>query len=75
MLKTGSRYVATPASVTGQRKEGGAVDGRAAFKRLGFVTLSSNKEDNFKSRELKSVHVDVRRLFFLVSCHFSVYMR
>jgi len=33
--------------------------GRSAFKRLGFVNLADNKEDNFKSRELKSVHVDV----------------
>jgi len=39
------------------------------FKRLGYIYLSNNEKTGFKSRELKSVHVNTEGLFVRVLIH------
>lgn len=39
------------------------------FHRLGFINLSDNSNNSFKSRELKSIHVDFEATHLKVSLH------
>ncbi|CAF4250514.1 unnamed protein product, partial [Rotaria sp. Silwood2] len=41
----------------------------ARYTRLGYIELSSNERTDFKSRELKSIHVDADGLFLKLIIH------
>eukprot|EP01116_Phalansterium_solitarium_P024298 TRINITY_DN8873_c0_g1_i1.p1 TRINITY_DN8873_c0_g1~~TRINITY_DN8873_c0_g1_i1.p1 ORF type:complete len:927 (+),score=253.83 TRINITY_DN8873_c0_g1_i1:109-2889(+) len=43
--------------------------GSAIWKRLGYLSLDSNSQTNYKARELKSVHVQATGLFLKVLLH------
>ncbi|XP_039259269.2 centrosomal protein of 104 kDa-like [Styela clava] len=47
----------------------GGVDGSRNFKRLGYIYLSSNEKTGYKSRELKSVHVDTEGTMLKLVLH------
>jgi len=49
----------------------GAHDTPESFKRLGYIYLSNNEKTGFKSRELKSVHVDAEGQYVRVLIHKS----
>jgi len=40
-----------------------------SFKRLGYIYLSNNEKTGFKSRELKSVHVDTEGQYIRILVH------
>lgn len=39
------------------------------FHRLGFINLNDNSQNSFKSRELKSIHVDFEATHLKISLH------
>lgn len=41
----------------------------ANFKRIGYLSLQSNEENNFRARELKEVPLDIRCSFIKLSLH------